>query len=164
MQNLWKHSTSAHSHISIHHHWCLLISTPAWHAWSLSPSLFISMSHTPMPTPIFHPSYFLSLHHAHTQNHLDLSPFMPTSLSSFLVVHLSFEPITAWPCMAASCSFHAHAHFVHDVLSASRVSCCLLGGRMRFRMVTCALPSVHGLRAVASMEKWGFVSGHPLRT
>ncbi|RVW28888.1 hypothetical protein CK203_115322 [Vitis vinifera] len=37
------------------------------------------------------------------------------------------------------------------------------GGGMRFRMVTCALPSVHGLRAVASMEKWGFVSGHPLR-
>ncbi|KAL6313034.1 hypothetical protein AAG906_022036 [Vitis piasezkii] len=38
------------------------------------------------------------------------------------------------------------------------------GGGMRFRMVTCALPSVDGLRAVASMEKWGFVSGHPLRT
>ncbi|KAL6345592.1 hypothetical protein AAG906_017322 [Vitis piasezkii] len=38
------------------------------------------------------------------------------------------------------------------------------GGGMRFRMVTYVLPSVHGLRAVASMEKWGFVSGHPLRT
>ena len=25
----------------------------------------------PMPTPIFHPSHFLSLHHAHTQDHLD---------------------------------------------------------------------------------------------
>ena len=42
-------------------------------------------------------------------------------------------------------------------LSMSRVSCCLLGRGMRLYMVICVLPGVHGLRAVALVEKWSFV-------
>ena len=106
---------------------------------------------------------------------------MPTALSSFLIVHLSFKPITYHFCMAThghawlhlahptlmpiSCPFlaiHIHTHVneapckFHET-PMSRVSCCLLGSGMRPYMVICVLPGVHGLRAIALVEKWGFV-------